>query len=348
MLSGSARKTSTVNPTSSNQLQDQVQVQGRGGGMRKRLDSLDTLSLVADSNSGNHLSLLLPVSISDPSLGYLPWETTTQSFEATTPVVSHSTRNVRSASFSSAVSNTSTRSEVNTPVTLPFSCPPHLYSKEGRIGAYHKIGERATVLSRFMEKRAKRRFAKRVRYDCRKDLADIRIRVKGRFIKAEQSLNIAVAVATSHSEIATEESITAAAAADLAMLPSSSTTTKELIAQAPVVVPNMADEILFAPIETSVASVETQEQLRNAFVPIAALSGDAIRRAFEKVEAKRLAATSFSPQQTDATPRIRSQSGDLTDYSLTGGGGKRYRSENTPIAGETTTRSRRRTLSTIE
>jgi hypothetical protein len=346
MLSGSARITSTVNPTSSIQLQDQIQVQGRGGGMRKRLDSLDTLSLVAYSNSGNQLSLLLPVSISDPSLGYLPWETTTQSFDATTPVVSHSARNVRSASFSSAASNTSTRSEVNTPLTLPFSCPPHLYSKEGRIGAYLKIGERAAVLSRFMEKRAKRRFAKRVRYDCRKDLADIRIRVKGRFIKAEQSLNIAVAVATSHSEIATEESITAAAAADLAMLPSSSSRTKELIAQAPAV-PNMADEILFAPIETTVASVETQEQLRNAFVPIAALSGDAIRRAFEKVEAKRLAASSFSPQPSDATPRIRSQSGDLTDYSVTGGGNKRFRSENTPTAGETT-RSRRRTMSTIE
>jgi hypothetical protein len=45
---------------------------------------------------------------------------------------------------------------------------------------------------------------------------------------------------------------------------------------------------------------------------MAALSGDAIRRAFEKVEAKRLAAASISPLPTDATPRIRSHSGDFT------------------------------------
>jgi hypothetical protein len=276
--------------------------------LRKRLDSLDTLSFVAETSSSNPLSLIVPTAISSPD--FPPWgPETTNFFDFSTPIVSHATRNSRSSSFSSAVSNTSARSETNSlPLILPFSCPPHLYSREGRIGAYHKIGERATVLARFMEKRAKRRFAKRVRYDCRKDLADIRIRVKGRFIKAEHSLNIAVAVATSHSEIASEESVAAAAAADLAMLPSSSLP-KDVSPQTSLTGTKTSTNDPILSLDTA---IETQEQLRNAFVPMAALSGDAIRRAFEKVEAKRLAAASISPLPTDATPRIRSHSGDFT------------------------------------
>lgn len=322
MLSGSVR-TSVENQKQT----DPTLVNEKEGISRKRLDSLDTLSFVAESSSGNPLSLLLPTSnLETKQTGFLPtWGVPTNLFDVSTPVASHTTRNARSSSFSSAVSNSSARSETySPPLILPFACPPHLYSKEGRIGAYHKVGERATVLARFMEKRAKRRFAKRVRYDCRKDLADIRIRVKGRFIKAEHSLNIAVAVATSHSEIASEETMAAAAAADLAMLPSSSSP-KDLVPQAPSTITASATNEA-SPVVTHDTAIETQEQLRNAFVPMAALSGDAIRRAFEKVEAKRLAAASMSPQPRDATPRIRSHSGDF--------------------ASDGNTRSRKRTMST--
>ena len=45
---------------------------------------------------------------------------------------------------------------------------------------------RAKALARFRSKRASRSFAKRVRYECRKQLADSRPRVKGRFVKKSE------------------------------------------------------------------------------------------------------------------------------------------------------------------
>lgn len=42
--------------------------------------------------------------------------------------------------------------------------------------------ERQEALTRFRNKRANRSFRKRVRYECRKQLADSRPRVKGRFV----------------------------------------------------------------------------------------------------------------------------------------------------------------------
>ena len=39
------------------------------------------------------------------------------------------------------------------------------------------------IIQRFREKRLRRNWAKKIRYTCRKNLADRRIRVKGRFVK---------------------------------------------------------------------------------------------------------------------------------------------------------------------
>lgn len=58
-----------------------------------------------------------------------------------------------------------------------------VYNKNGRIGIYTKE-ERKAIINRFREKRKRRVWKKKIRYFCRKNLADRRVRVKGRFVKA--------------------------------------------------------------------------------------------------------------------------------------------------------------------
>jgi len=57
-----------------------------------------------------------------------------------------------------------------------------LYNKNGRIGIYTPL-ERAAIISKFNSKRGRRVWNKKIRYNCRKNLADRRMRVKGRFVK---------------------------------------------------------------------------------------------------------------------------------------------------------------------
>mmetsp|Transcript_15754 Transcript_15754/g.23459 ORF Transcript_15754/g.23459 Transcript_15754/m.23459 type:complete len:222 (-) Transcript_15754:105-770(-) len=60
-----------------------------------------------------------------------------------------------------------------------------IYNKNGHIGIYSK-GERANLLARFFSKREERVWGRKIRYKCRKNLADIRLRKKGRFIKMSE------------------------------------------------------------------------------------------------------------------------------------------------------------------
>lgn len=61
-----------------------------------------------------------------------------------------------------------------------------------RIGRYTPA-ERRIRLERYREKRAQRNYNRRVKYDCRKTIADKRRRVQGRFVKREEELALAVA-----------------------------------------------------------------------------------------------------------------------------------------------------------
>jgi hypothetical protein len=69
-------------------------------------------------------------------------------------------------------------------LTLPHSLAKYkdVYNKNGRIGIYTPA-ERAAIIERFNSKRSRRVWNKKIRYNCRKNLADRRMRVKGRFVK---------------------------------------------------------------------------------------------------------------------------------------------------------------------
>jgi len=55
---------------------------------------------------------------------------------------------------------------------------------EKRIGIY-TLAERKERIARFVEKRNRRVWVKKIRYSCRKNLAQTRMRVKGRFVSSK-------------------------------------------------------------------------------------------------------------------------------------------------------------------
>eukprot|EP00947_MAST-08B_sp_MAST-8B-sp1_P002867 g2867.t1 len=74
---------------------------------------------------------------------------------------------------------------------ISLSCPSFLlpkyariYNMDGRIGIYSRA-ERDVIIQKYRKKRESRSFRKRIRYSCRKNLADRRLRIKGRFVRAD-------------------------------------------------------------------------------------------------------------------------------------------------------------------
>ena len=59
-----------------------------------------------------------------------------------------------------------------------------IYNNFGRIGIYTPQ-QRLVIMNRYRVKRTNRQWKKVVRYDCRKNLADTRLRIKGRFVRRD-------------------------------------------------------------------------------------------------------------------------------------------------------------------
>ena len=70
-------------------------------------------------------------------------------------------------------------------VTMSPSRQTFVYSK-GKVGTLSQE-ERRLKVQKFLEKRKKRNFKKKISYMCRKKVADQRIRVKGRFVSKVQA-----------------------------------------------------------------------------------------------------------------------------------------------------------------
>lgn len=84
-----------------------------------------------------------------------------------------------------------TQTSIATPNNLSHTaCPLELLNKEGRIGIYLPE-ERKARIAKFHSKRKIRIWRKRIKYDCRKKLADSRPRVKGRFVKRSDVASVA-------------------------------------------------------------------------------------------------------------------------------------------------------------
>ena len=59
-------------------------------------------------------------------------------------------------------------------------------ARDSRAAAQIKLSLRKRRVARFHGKRARRVWTKRVKYDVRKNFAETRLRVKGRFVKKEE------------------------------------------------------------------------------------------------------------------------------------------------------------------
>ena len=73
-------------------------------------------------------------------------------------------------------------------VKPPFMAPkPSGPAADGRKIGTISADERRLKVNKFLEKRKRRVFKKRISYECRKRVADSRIRVKGRFVTKQQA-----------------------------------------------------------------------------------------------------------------------------------------------------------------
>lgn len=89
-------------------------------------------------------------------------------------------------------------SAANHAMGIPSHLSPHVpLVPDSQMASAYRIGrytpaERRIRLERYREKRSQRNYNRRVKYDCRKMIADKRRRVQGRFVKREEEIALAV------------------------------------------------------------------------------------------------------------------------------------------------------------
>lgn len=123
-----------------------------------------------------------------------------------------------------SIQNMATKTNIQK-VVLPLL--PHtleayksIYNKNGRIGIYAPL-ERAAIIAKFNAKRRRRVWNKKIRYSYRKDMADLRTRVKGRFAKrpAEQQAAVVEPAKNKQTSASSTKTITPALSDDPITVP---------------------------------------------------------------------------------------------------------------------------------
>jgi len=122
----------------------------------------------------------------NPSKGASSPASTPSASPSTSPSASPSLRATRLAS---ALARSAQPANFDAPV-FPSVLPAKyrgVYFKDGRVGIYCG-SQRRQLIDKFVAKRNRRVWSKKVRYSCRKSLAQQRIRIKGRFVKTTEQL----------------------------------------------------------------------------------------------------------------------------------------------------------------
>lgn len=105
-----------------------------------------------------------------------------QSGDGKLPPVSSYTATTTTTTMATTATTVTTTTTTTTALNSSSSLSLELLNKDGRIGIYLPDARRSRI-ARFHAKRASRVWRKRIKYDCRKKLADSRPRIKGRFVK---------------------------------------------------------------------------------------------------------------------------------------------------------------------